>query len=302
MLLGSHEEQAIMSSIKTILAAMSGGTASGGAAELACRLARRFEAHVEGFHAKPDPLDLFRFDASVGEGITGDFIDKFTDDTNAVASKMRAEFVTALERHGMTLEPHVAGSLLGTIGASAMWHEETGNGAPLVARRARFFDLAVLGRSERAIDQIHSDAAEETLTRSGRPVLLAPARAPETIGERVVLGWNGTAEAVRALTGAQPFLSTARETLIVSIGDQHHDSAHAAVEYLAWHDVKARHIRMPLHAGLGVGQQLLQAAAEQGADLLVMGAYGHMPWREFLFGGATREVIGKGLLPVLLSH
>ncbi|HXS41887.1 MAG TPA: universal stress protein [Stellaceae bacterium] len=291
-----------MSSIKTILAAVSGGTASGGAAELACRLARRFEAHIEGFHAKPDPLDLFRFDASVGEGITGDFIDKFTDDTNAAAAKVRAEFVAALERHGMTLAPHVAGALLGKIGASASWREAMGDGPALVARRARFFDLAVLGRSERAIDQIHSDAVEETLTRSGRPVLLAPAKAPETIGERVLLGWNGSAEAVRALTGAQPFLSTARETFVVSIGDQHHDSAHAAVEYLAWHDVKARHIGMPSHAGLSVGQRLLRAAVEQGGDLLVMGAYGHMPWREFLFGGATREVIGTGVVPVLLSH
>lgn len=291
-----------MTAIKAILAAMSGGSASSGATELACRLARRFDAHVEGFHAKPDPLDLLRYDASIGSVIPGDFIDKFTNDTNAVAAKLRAEFAAILERHHMNLAPRMADALPGTIGASATWREEMGDGPRLVAQRARFFDLAVLGRSDRVINQIHSDAVEETLTVSGRPVLLAPAKAPETIGECVVLGWNGTAEAVRALIGALPFLATARETFVVSIGDQHHNSARAAVDYLAWHDVKARHIQVPSHSGAGVGQQLLRAAADQRADLLAMGAYGHTPWREFLFGGATREVVGTSALPVLLSH
>lgn len=293
-----------MTTIKTILAAVSGGSASAGAMEMACRLARRFEAHVEGFHAKADPLDLIRFDASValGGSISGDFIDRFVNDTNAMALKVRDDFAAALARHHMNLESRAPNALPGKIGASATWREETGYGPALVAQRARFVDLAVLGRSERVIDEIHSDAVEETLTRSGRPVLLAPAKAPDSIGERVVLGWNGTAEAVRAMAGALPFLVTARDTFVISIGDQHRESAATVVDYLAWHGVKARHISHPLHAGIGVGQQLLQAAAEQSADLLAMGAYGHMPWREFLFGGATREVVRASLLPVLLSH
>jgi nucleotide-binding universal stress UspA family protein len=54
--------------------------------------------------------------------------------------------------------------------------------------------------------------------------------------------------------------------------------------------------------GAGAGQQLLSAAHEENANLLVMGGYGHVPWREFLFGGATREVVGTSLMPVLLTH
>jgi nucleotide-binding universal stress UspA family protein len=291
-----------MTNVKTILAAASGGSANAGAVELACRLARRFDARVEGFHVKPDPLDILRYDASLGGGISGDFIDRFTNDTNAVAAKVRAEFIAVLGRHRMDLTPRAANALPGPIGASAAWREETGYGPALVAQRARFFDLAVLGRSERVIDQIHSDAVEETLTRSGRPVLLAPAVTPDSVGERVLLGWNGSVEAVRAMTAGLPFLAVARETLVVSIGDLHHESAASAVDYLAWHDVRAKHVAVPARTDMAVGRQLLEAASAQGADLLIMGGYGHMPWREFLFGGATREVIGNSLLPVLLTH
>lgn len=291
-----------MTNVKTILAAASGGSASGGAVELACRLARRFDAHVEGFHAKPDVFELMRYDAGIGTSLPDTVIEKFTADANAAAAQVRADFVAALGRHKMDLTPRAPNALPGTIGASAVWRQETGYGPGLVARRARFFDLVVLGRSERVVENIHSDAVEETLVQSGRPILLAPAVAPNSVGERVAVGWNGSAEAVRAMTGALPFLVTARETLIVSIGDRHHESARYAIDYLAWHDVTAKHVVVPSRADGPVGQQLLRAAAEEGADLLAMGGYGHMPWREFLFGGATRDVIASSLLPVLLTH
>jgi nucleotide-binding universal stress UspA family protein len=291
-----------MTNVKTILAAASGGSASAGALELACRLARRFESHIEGFHAKPDPFELLRYDAGIGIRFNDTFVEKFIADANTAAAQVRAQFVAALGRHGMDLAPRAANAVPGAIGASAVWREETGYGPGLVARRARFFDIVVLGRSERVVENFHSDAVEETLVHSGRPVLLAPAVAPQSIGNRVALGWNGSVEAVRAMTAGLPFLATAGETLIVSIGDWHHESAQWAIDYLAWHDVKAKHVAVLSRKDIAVGHQLLQAAAEEGADLLVIGGYGHMPWREFLFGGVTREVIASSLLPVLLTH
>ena len=291
-----------MMTVTTILAAASGGSASGGAIELACRFARRFDAHVEGFHAKPDPFELVRGSAAIAASFTETFIDRFIADANAEAAKVKAEFAATLKRHGMDLSRHAAGELPGQIGASAVWREETGDGPTLVARRARFFDLVVLGRSERVVDNPHSDAVEQTLIYSGRSVLLAPAKAPETVGERVALGWNGSAEAVRAMTAALPFLGTARAAFVISVGDRHQESAGAAVDYLAWHDVKAKHVRAPALSGVGVGEQLLSSAREAGADLLAMGGYGHMPWREALFGGATYDIVGRSLLPLLLTH
>jgi nucleotide-binding universal stress UspA family protein len=289
--------------IKTILAAASGGSASDGAIELASRFARRFGAHMEGFHAKPDPRDLFTYSGDgFGLSMSGEFIDRFVKDADAVAAKTKASFGTIVARHQITLNATPSQKLPAKIEASAVWREEVGYGPTLVARRARFFDLAVLGRSDRVVDQPHTDVVEQTLINSGRPVLLAPAKPPTDVGDNVALGWNGSAQATRAVAAALPLLASARAATIITIGEKHDESASALVEYLGWHDIKARHRHFPTVSGAGPGLQLLSAAREENADLLVMGGYGQMPWRQFLFGGATREIVGASLLPILLSH
>lgn len=289
--------------IKTILAAASGGSASDGAIELACRFARRFGAHLEAFHARPDPRDLFTYSGDgFGMSISGEFIDRFIKDADAIVTKTKAAFTAAAARHQIAMSAAPSQLLPEKIGASAAWREETGYGPTLVARRARFFDLTVLGRSERVVDQPHTDVVEQTLINSGRAILLAPATPPAEVGDAIAIGWNGSAEAVRAMAAALPFAAAARSVTLITVGDQHHESAAALVDYLGWHEVKATHRHVPAVSGTGAGQLLLAAARDQNADLLVMGGYGHMPWREFLFGGATREVVGTSLLPLLLSH
>lgn len=289
--------------IKTILAAASGGSASDGAIELACRLARRFGAHLEGFHAKPDPRDLFTYSGDgFGMSMSGEFVDRFIKDADTIAAKTKAAFEAAAARHQIAISAKPSQALPEKIGASAAWREDTGYGPTLVARRARFFDLTVLGRSERVVDQPHTDVVEQTLVNSGRPVLLAPAKPPAEVGETVAIGWNGSAEATRALAASLPILVAARARSIITVGEKHQESAAALIEYLGWQGVSAKHRHVPAVPGVGPGQQLLSAARDENADLLVMGGYGHMPWREFLFGGATREVVGTSLLPLLISH
>jgi nucleotide-binding universal stress UspA family protein len=289
--------------IKTILAAASGGSASDATIELACRFARRFGAHLEAFHAKPDPRDLFTYSTDAfGSSMSGDFVDRFVKDSDSIAAKTKAAFEATIARHQIAISTKPSLGLPEKIAASATWREEVGYAATLVARRARFFDLVVLGRSERVVDQPHTDVVEQTLINSGRPVLVAPAQALADIGEGIAVGWNGSAAATRALAASLPFLATARAISIITIGDRHQDSAAALVEYLGWYGIAAKHRHMAAFDGAGAGQQLLSAAHEENANLLVMGGYGHVPWREFLFGGATREVVGTSLMPVLLTH
>jgi nucleotide-binding universal stress UspA family protein len=285
-------------SYRTILAAASGGTASDGVIEVACRLARRLDAHVEGFHVRIDPREVLIAAADgIGMPLPGEWIEEMTAEAATKAAKTKGAFDAAIARHGLALA-----SAPRKVGASAAWREETGYAPVLVAHRGRFFDLVVLGRSERVIDQPHSDAVEEALIHSGRPVLLAPAQAPSTIGETIALGWNGSPEAVRVLAAALPFLGAARASFIITIGDRDAGETASVVESLAWHGIvaTARYLR-PI-SGVRAGEQLLAEAREAGADLLVMGGYSRMPWRELLLGGATREVVGTSLLPVLLSH
>lgn len=288
---------------KTILAAASGGSANDGTIELACRFARRFGAHLEAFHAKPDPRDLFTYSTdSFGTSMSGDFVDRFIKDSDSIAAKTKAGFEAAIARHQISQSAAPSLGLPEKITASAIWREEVGYAPTLVSRRARFFDLVVLGRSERVVDQPHTDVVEQTLINSGRPVLVAPAKPVEDLGDNIAIGWNGSSAATRALAAALPFLASARSTAIITIGDRHQGSAAALVEYLGWHGVAAKHQHLPNIEGAGTGQQLLSAAEDGGADLLVMGGYGHVPWREFLFGGATRDVVGVSLMPLLLMH
>ncbi len=290
-------------SIKTILVAVSGGTATNGAIELACRFARRFDAHLEGFHAKADPQDLYTYaDGGFGLSMGAEFVKKFLSDTAVLASKTKMAFESAIARHSIELTSASSRALPPKNMASAAWREETGYGPALVTRHARFFDLVVLGRSERVIDQPHTDAVEQTLIHSGRPVLLAPVNAPDEVGDAIAVGWNGSPEAVRALVAAMPFFSVAHSNVIITVGDRHQESAASAIEYLGWHGIAAKHRQVSTIGGVRPGQQLLGAAREHGADLLVMGGYGHMPWGEYWFGGATRDVVGVSLLPLLLSH
>lgn len=281
----------------TILAAASGGTASAGAVEIGCRLAKRFDARIEGFHVMPDPRQ-FIMAAGFDVPVTADLVDRLVEDSKQVAARAKAAFEQAAARNGLP-----AGKSSGKNAPSASWREDTGYAPTAVAERGRFFDLVVLGRSDRIIDQPHTDAVEQTLMRSGRPVLLAPAKAPASLGETIAVGWDGSASAVHAVSGTLKLLAAARRVVVITVGKTNGASGGAAViEYLSWHGIAAelRHVQ-PVQ-GVGAGEQLLASAREEDADLLIMGGYGHAPWREILFGGATRQIVGSSLLPVLLAH
>lgn len=291
--------------LRTILVAVSGGSASAGAVDAACRLAKRFGAHVEALHVRVDEREaLLLYGDGFGAPLGGDLLDRIAADAAAAAANAKRIFDEAVARFGLPLyaAPPAPGANKVATEGSAVWREEIGIAPEVVARRGRLFDLIVLGRSERAVDEPHSNTVEETLLKSGRPVLLAPAVPPAKLDDTIALGWNGSVEAVRALVAAMPFLARAQKVRVITVGTSEAGSGAEAVEYLAWHDIAATAVVVPRIEGVGPGEQVLAAARDEGAGLLVMGGYGHKPWRELLFGGATREVIGTSLLPLLLAH
>jgi nucleotide-binding universal stress UspA family protein len=286
--------------IRTILAAVSGGGATGGAVELACRLAHRFAAHLEGLHVLPDAATVI---AATGEGIASPasqaLAESMMAEAAAKAAQARRLFEETAARHG------IGGDLAAPAAAqspSAGWREGSGDAARLVADRARFFDLAVLGRSDRVVGEPHSDTVEETVMRSGRPVLLAPAESAGDVGQTVVIAWNGSPQAVHAIAAALPLLGAAKRVLLMTPGDADAAGSSSAIDYLAWHGVAAEPRRLSTSSRRRTGQALLAAAGEAGADLLVMGAYGQPPWREQLFGGVTRDAVRAMSLALLLMH
>lgn len=297
-----HDRGTVMS-IRTILVGTSGGSASNGAIELACRFADRFRAHIEGFHVRIDPIAVF---ASVGAGegftLSGDVIAEMVDEADANAAQAKSSFREIAARHQLPTQNLTPLAAERDGGPSVVWRAETGDPSLLVAERARFFDLIVLGRSSRVVDEPSSNTIETVLARSGRPILLSPAAPAATVGQDVAIAWDGSPQAVRALAASLPLLIAADSALVITVGDSNNTNVPAVLEHLAWHGIAAKHRQIIATSSDSTGTLLLKAAQEAGADMLVMGGYGHQPWREALFGGVTRDVLGTSLLPLLLMH
>jgi nucleotide-binding universal stress UspA family protein len=288
-------------SIRTILAAASGGSATAGAIGLGCQLARRFEAHLEGFHVLPDPTAVFAAtDGGMGAPASVGLVETVMAQAVTQATQTRALFEDIIRQHRI---PHSVVPQLAACRPSASWHQETGSAPALVARRGRFFDLVVLGRSERVINEPHSNTIEDTVLSSGRPVLLAPSQAaPSGIGNVIAVAWNGSSQAVRALTAALPLLYKANAVSLITTDDLDPDDSQAAINYLAWHNVNAEQRWIEAGSGRHIGRALIDEAQYAAADLLVMGGYGHAPWRELFLGGVTRTALATMPLPLLLVH
>jgi len=224
-------------------------------------------------------------------------------DADANAAKTKASFEQIATRHDLPHQSHGESATSRDWGPSAGWRQETGDASNVVAKRARFFDLIVLGRSARVVDEPSSNTIEAVLARSGRPVLLAPAEMPANIGYVVALAWNGSPQAVRALAASLPLLVAAERVLVITVGDGNngHDIP-SVLDYLIWHGIIAEHRHVLASSGESTGMLLLNAAHEASAGTLVMGGYGHQPWREMLFGGVTRDILGTSLMPLLLMH
>ncbi|NHZ36832.1 universal stress protein [Massilia sp. CCM 8692] len=185
--------------------------------------------------------------------------------------------------------------------------EEIGLGMSL---QARYCDLVVIGQHNAAhpMPGIRADFPEYVLLNSAKPVLVVPATASQglLLGQRIVVGWNGSAPASRAIASAIPLMQRARQVDIVVVDARAQGDLHGAMPgadlalYLARHGLRVNVRDIDSH--IDPGRALLAAAGEAGADLIVMGAYGRSRFREVLLGGATRTVLRSSTLPLWMMH
>ena len=149
---------------------------------------------------------------------------------------------------------------------------------------------------------------EELALGSGRPVLVVPyIGSAVSPGKRVVIAWDASREAARAVADALPLLARASSLWVVTIDGKgsgmidRSDSAEDLCRYLADHGMQAKPDRLQTEEG-SEADILLSRIADFGADLLVMGCYGHTRLRELVLGGMTREILQHMTVPVLMSH
>lgn len=176
---------------------------------------------------------------------------------------------------------------------------------------ARYSDIVVLGQYDRQDDDMadEREAADQVIMDSGRPVLIVPyAGHFPVIGEKVLVAWNASREATRALSDAMPILSMAREVRVLAINPRHNGlNGHGDIPgadiagHLARHGVNAVAEHVVAH-DVDVGNMLLSRASDEGSDLIVMGAYGRSRLRELVLGGATWHVLHHMTVPILMGH
>jgi nucleotide-binding universal stress UspA family protein len=174
----------------------------------------------------------------------------------------------------------------------------------LFGRIARRFDLAVISQDEPDKAQSEELVVEGALFESGRPLVMVPYIHKSGLKlERVMVCWDGSRLAARAVADAMPLLSRARKVDVVVVAPAKIDEMPGAdvAEHLARHGLDVTVERIA-RANLDVNDALLNFAADSGADLVVMGGYRHSRMREFLLGGTTHAMLTSMTVPTLMSH
>jgi len=263
--------------------------------ELAAGLAERFGAHLVGVYvaAISEPagrLDYFNSDAP----LFGPLYRDTEEQIRAQAERARPVFEEIVARHSLSSE----------------WRAAPGYPSEVIALHGRYADLIILGQNnpDDARSPLVRPRPAEVALLSGRPILVIPyAGTFANVGGKVLVGWDTSREAARAINDAMPLLAGASSVTVIAIDPEQSREGHGEVPgadialHLARHGVSVK-VERTVSAGIGIGNTLLSRASDLDADLLVMGAYGHSRVHELLLGGATRTVLASMTLPVLMAH
>jgi nucleotide-binding universal stress UspA family protein len=254
-------------------------------------LARRFGAHLIGLHVSPGLMYVPPLPSTRG------IVAMIETHERHVSDQIRQSFERATAGEAFVAEwRHIHPSGRDDVALTVMQH-------------VRAADLVVASQPATRLDATNIlDFPERLAVESGRPVLLVPRGGSSgDVGRRILIAWNGSREATRATFDALPLLATAEQVTLLGIVELGPDGEPMPLPDAAIASTLARHgahvtIESVHAVEATVGAEVLARVESLGADLLIMGAYGHTRLHEFVFGGATRHVARHATVPTLLSH
>lgn len=275
--------------IRDILVNLAQGAERDVAAEYAASLAVEFGAHLTGLSVAYE-IDVPPFYMGA---LPTDFIDAQVLENQASAEKATARLQDIAKAAGV---PHQVRTLSASLGVAAN----------AFAHMSRLFDLTVVAQPDPDKPGPEEVLAETVLLESGRAVLVVPyIQTKPFSAERAVVAWDGGRASARALAEALPLL---HRTKVVEVFRVVHDAADADEEgaevarHLARHNLDAQVRRLPVKSGDSISAAILNEVSDQGADLVVMGGYGHSRLKELVLGGVTRDILSSMTVPVLMAH
>jgi nucleotide-binding universal stress UspA family protein len=260
--------------------------------DLAARLAQDFGAHLTGLYVAALPY----VQAAVLVEFPADVRGMQEHAAREAADHARTLFAEGVER--------------ASPGLTSEWREVEGDVAEVASLHARYADMAVIGQTDPDEAPLGAapDLPERLILGAGRPVLVVPyAGRFASVGARVLLAWNASREATRAANDALPLLQRASYVRVLSVNPRPSPAGHGEIPgadialHLARHGVQAE-VSSISTDDVAVDDMLLSQAADAGADLIVMGGYGHSRLGELVLGGATRHILRQITVPVFMSH
>lgn len=278
---------------KTILLVVDNTEACAGRMALAVNMAKQMDAHLVGLFVLAARLVPPFIESQIDPQI---FVEQRRQGM-AAAEQVRARFEALGATQGLSME----------------WRLAECQVADCVNLHARYADLVIVGQDNDDTMGAYGTAAglpEQVALGAGRPVLVVPyAGRFETTGQRIIVAWDARREAARAISDALPLLQRADQVFAVSINPRvgvedgkHGDLAGADLALLlARHGVTVQ-AHPVINKSIGTADVLLNQVADEAADLLVMGAYGHSRLRETILGGVTKYVLAHMTVPVLMAH
>ena len=275
--------------IKDLVVNLSVGAGRDVAGPYAISIAETFGAHVAGIAFSYEPV----IPPTIMGTVPVSFVESQRDENEKAASDAIARFNEAARRAGVSSD-------------SRMLSASLAGSADRFATIARRFDLAVAGQAEPDKAAPEELIVEAALFSSGRPVLVVPyiQKAGLTL-DRVMVCWDASRSAARAIGDAMPFLKRAKAIDVVIVASERVKSDEIPGadigQHLARHDLKVD-VKRIVAPDTDVASTLLSHAADISADFMVMGGYGHSRLREFILGGATRGILAAMTLPTLMSH
>jgi nucleotide-binding universal stress UspA family protein len=259
------------------------------AADFAISVARAFEAHLAGIGFAYEPV----VPGTMFGSVAVELMAKHRAECEKAARSAVSYFDEAARRLGLSAESRV--QTASPVEAASMFGQ--------IARR---FDLSVV--TQAAPDQLPGRQLiiEAALFESGRPVLVVPYIQRDGLKlDRVMVCWDGSRNAARAVGDAMPLLKRAKAVEVVIVAGEAGKSDEIPgadiAHHLARHGLKVE-LRRIVSPTLDVANTILSHAADAGTDFIVMGGYGHSRMRELVLGGATRGILTSMTVPTLMSH
>ncbi|BAT58343.1 universal stress protein family protein [Variibacter gotjawalensis] len=278
--------------MKTVLVPTEKSDLMSATLETALKFAKRYDSYLEGFALRAAISDFVAADLIVADA----WAVAETRDVE-LAKEARTLFEGFMQQHNV---PPRAGD---KGGFSYGWTEADAARDAFVGSYGRVFDIIVFGRPGSYPAGASMAAVEAALFEAGRPILIAPPKAPASIGDNIVIAWNRSTETARCVALAMPLLHQAKKVTVLNVsggmvpGPEGEDLART----LRLNGIETGVVSVD-SAGRNPGEVMLSEATKLNCDLMIKGAYTQSRLRQMIFGGATSHILAKTEMPVFMAN